>query len=61
MRFGRDAEHASWYVGQQRRSGTIAERDEIARRGWDSFVDGVTEALPLPHAPLHALARARAL
>ena len=55
MRLGRDAEHASWYVGGQRRSGTIAERDEIARRGWDSFVEGVTEALPLPHAPLHAL------
>ena len=55
VRFGRDAEHASWYVGQQRRSGTIAERDQIARRGWDSFVEGVNEALPLPHAPLHAL------
>ncbi len=55
VRFGRDAERASWYVGQQRRSGTIAERDEIARRGWDSFVEGVNEALPLPHAPLHAL------
>ncbi len=55
VQFGRDAEHASWYVGEQRRSGTIAERDEIARRGWDSFVEGVTEALPLPHAPLHAL------
>ena len=55
VRLGRDADHASWYVGQQRRSGTIAERDEIARRGWDSFVEGVTEALPLPHAPLHAL------
>ncbi len=40
----------------ERRSGTIAERDAIARRGWDAFVDGVDEALPLPHAPLHALA-----
>ena len=55
VQIGRDADHAGWYVGQQRRSGTIAQRDEIARRGWDSFVDGVTEALPLPHAPLHAL------
>jgi monoamine oxidase len=55
VRFGRDADHASWYVGEQRRSGTIAERDEIARRGWDAFVEGVNEALPLPHAPLHAL------
>ena len=55
VELGRDADHAGWYVGQERRSGTIAQRDEIARRGWDSFVDGVTEALPLPHAPLHAL------
>ena len=50
-----DAERAGWYVGDERRSGTIAERDEIARRGWDEFVDGVEEALPLPHDPLHAL------
>ncbi len=50
-----DSERAGWYVGEQRRSGTIAERDLIARRGWDAFVDGVNEALPLPHAPLHAL------
>jgi monoamine oxidase len=55
VQYGRDAEHAAWYVGDQRRSGTIAERDRIARRGWDAFVDGVNEALPLPHAPLHAL------
>jgi len=31
--------------------GTIEQRDEIARRGWDRFVDGVREALPVPHEP----------
>jgi monoamine oxidase len=55
VQIGRDADHAGWYVGEQRHSGTIAERDAIARRGWDRFVDGVTTALPLPHAPLYAL------
>ncbi len=54
---GRDAEVAAWYVGEQRFAGTIAERDAIARRGWDAFVDGVATALPLPHAPLYALDR----
>ena len=54
VQLGGDAERAGWYVGGERRSGTIEERDEIARRGWDRFVDGVTEALPLPHDPLHA-------
>jgi monoamine oxidase len=47
-----DAGRAHWHVGAERRTGTIEERDAIARRGWDSFVDGVREALPLPHAPL---------
>jgi len=50
-----DAEVASWYVGDERRSGTIAERDAIARRGWDMFVDGVEQALPNPHDPLYAI------
>jgi monoamine oxidase len=50
-----DADTAAWYVGEERRAGSIADRDEIARRGWDRFVDGVEEALPLPHSPLHAL------
>jgi monoamine oxidase len=50
-----DTQRASWYVGDERRSGTIDERDEIARRGWDAFVDGASAALPLPHQPLHAL------
>ncbi len=55
VQMGRDAERAGWYVGQARHAGTIQERDEIARRGWDLFVDGVTTALPLPHSPLYAL------
>lgn len=55
VRFGPDSQQAGWYVGQERRSGTMEERDELARRGWDAFVEGVGEALPLPHAPLHAL------
>ena len=50
-----DTGHAHWHVGAERRSGTIEERDVIARRGWDSFVEGVRDALPQPHAPLTAL------
>jgi monoamine oxidase len=50
-----DAQRAHWHVGAARRSGTIAQRDEIAERGWDQFVDGVREALPAPHAPLRAI------
>ena len=50
-----DAETAGWYVGEDRRSGSIEERDAIARRGWDRFVDGVREALPVPHDPMHAI------
>lgn len=43
---------ASWFVGDERRSGSIEERDAIANRGWLAFVDGVAEALPAPHDPL---------
>jgi hypothetical protein len=50
-----DAERAHWWVDGERREGTIAERDAIAERGWNQFVDGVHEALPNPHDPLHAL------
>jgi monoamine oxidase len=50
---------AGWYVGPERRSGSIEERDEIARRGWDQFVDGVRDALPVPYDPTRALALAR--
>ncbi len=49
-----DSGRAHWHVGDERRSGTIEERDEIARRGWDRFVEGAREALPQPHAPLAA-------
>jgi monoamine oxidase len=50
-----DADVAGWYVGDERRSGTIEQRDAIVQRGWDRFVDGVHEALPNPHDPLLAL------
>src|SRR5579864_3121572 len=50
-----NAERASWYVGEERREGRMAERDAIARRGWDRFVEGVERALPLPHDPLFAI------
>jgi monoamine oxidase len=50
-----DTEVAGWYVGEERRSGSIEQRDAIARRGWDQFVDGVHEALPVPHDPTHAI------
>jgi pseudooxynicotine oxidase len=52
-----DPEVAAWYVDGERRSATTDERDEIARRGWDAFVDGVREALPKPHDPLYAIDR----
>jgi hypothetical protein len=52
---GANAGRAHWHVGDERREGTIEERDEIARRGWDRFVDGVRKALPQPHAPLTAI------
>jgi monoamine oxidase len=47
-----DAQRAHWWVGDERREGTIAERDAIAERGWNRFVDGVREALPNPYDPL---------
>jgi monoamine oxidase len=50
-----DAQMAAWYVGSERRSASIEQRDEIARRGWDRFVDGVRQALPAPHDPTAAL------
>jgi monoamine oxidase len=50
-----DTGRAHWHVGDERREGTIEERDAIARRGWDRFVEGAREALPQPHAPLSAL------
>jgi hypothetical protein len=50
-----DAERAHWWVGNERREGTITERDAIAERSWNRFVDGVREALPNPYDPLLAL------
>jgi monoamine oxidase len=50
-----DAQRAHWWVGGDRREGTIAERDAIAERGWNRFVDGVRDALPNPHDSLLAL------
>src|SRR5689334_5540299 len=50
-----ESARALWHVGEERRSGTIEERDAIARVGWDQFVDGARKALPQPHAPLTAL------
>jgi monoamine oxidase len=50
-----DAAQASWYVGNERREGSMAERDELARRGWDLFVEGVQSAMPMPHDPLYAI------
>jgi pseudooxynicotine dehydrogenase len=50
-----DAERAHWWVGDERREGTIPERDAIAERGWNRFVEGVHEALPNPHDPLRAV------
>jgi monoamine oxidase len=55
VEFGRSPERAGWYVGSDRRSGKLQDREKIARRGWNSFVDGVEEVLPLPHDPLYAL------
>ncbi|MDQ6818105.1 MAG: FAD-dependent oxidoreductase [Actinomycetota bacterium] len=50
-----DPGRASWYVGDQRHEGSIEDRDELARRGWDQFVEGVESALPMPHDPLFAI------
>jgi hypothetical protein len=51
---GEDAQVAGWFVGDERHPGTLPERDAIAERGWNQFVDGVEDALPLPHDPLFA-------
>jgi pseudooxynicotine oxidase len=57
VQMSEDAARAAWYVGAERREGSIQERDEIARRGWDRFVEGVEAALPMPHDPLYAIDR----
>src|ERR1019366_4491449 len=55
VELGADAQVAAWCAGDTRRTGTLPERDAIARRGWDKFVDGVDAALPMPHDPLFAI------
>jgi len=52
-----DPDQTAWYVGDERRSGSIAERDAIANHGWLRFVDGVEQSLPNPHDPLLAIDR----
>ncbi len=47
-----DAEETGWFVGEERRTGTIGERDAIAKRGWDRFVAGSEHYLPQPYDPL---------
>jgi monoamine oxidase len=54
VELGEDAQVAAWFVGDERHPGTLLERDAIAERGWNQFVDGVQDALPLPHDPLFA-------
>jgi monoamine oxidase len=54
VELGEDAKVAGWFVGDERHPGTLPERDAIAERGWNQFVDGVKDALPLPHDPLFA-------
>jgi pseudooxynicotine oxidase len=56
-----DPDVTAWYVGEERRTGTIAERDAIANAGWTRFVEGVEESLPNPHDPLHAIDRLAAV
>jgi pseudooxynicotine oxidase len=55
IELGAEADHVGWYVGEGRRTATMDERNAIAARGWDRFVEGVEEALPMPHDPLHAI------
>ena len=54
VELGEDAQVAGWFIGDERHPGTLPERDAIAERGWNQFVDGVEDALPLPHDPLFA-------
>jgi len=56
-----EADAVAWYVGDERRTGTIADRDAIANAGWTRFVEGVEESLPNPHDPLHAIHRLAAI
>jgi monoamine oxidase len=48
-------ELVSWIVEGERRTGTMADRDAIAARAWNRFVEPAAVALPRPHDPLFAL------
>jgi monoamine oxidase len=50
-----DADEASWFVGDERRTGSVADRNAITERGWNRFVEGAAEALPQPYDPLLAI------
>jgi monoamine oxidase len=54
---GLEPERAYWHDPGGRRSGTLDERDELVRRGWDAFVAGWADVLPAPHQPLRARER----
>jgi monoamine oxidase len=56
-----DPDRTAWYVGDDRRTGTISERDAIANEGWLRFVDGVERSLPNPHDPTLAIDRLAAM
>jgi monoamine oxidase len=49
------AELISWTVGAERRTGTVQQRHEIARRAWNRFVAPAPGVLPRPHDPLFAV------
>lgn len=49
-------ELVSWSVGGVRHTGPMDERDAIATRAWNRFVEPAADALPRPHDPLFALA-----
>ena len=56
-----DAGRACWYVGGEPRSGTIEQRDAIARRGWDRFVRGRPRGAAPAARTAHRAVRARPL
>lgn len=47
-----DADRVAWTVDGQRRLGSYAEREAIAERAWNRYVEGFASALPQPHLPL---------
>jgi monoamine oxidase len=47
-----DDDEAAWWVSGTRHTGTNQDRDAVAERGWNRFVEGVENVLPEPHNPL---------